>query len=458
MFSKVFPSSVLDDLEVTGDSSGLNVKVAAGAGYVRGHYYASTAIETLTIDAGDGNPRIDTVVLRLEYGSVNDIHLVVVKGTPAASPVAPSLTQTETGVYEFPLANVAVAAGAVTISAGNVTDRRLMFAAAFQAAVGIELAWSQITGKPSTFAPSAHTHAGGDITSGTVAFGRLPTGTGSTQVAIGNHTHDSRYYTESEVDSLLSGKANSSHNHSASQITSGTLSFSRLPTGTGSSEVAVGNHIHDTRYYTQALIDSAFSSRDADISYVQAGNMTSAVYNRDLGGVTRRATWVSNGGALGYASSLREHKQDIAPAGLAREVLTQIPVVQYRYKAQVALQQQNPEHHVAVEIGTLADDLHALGLWQFVTYDGHGEGAAPQGVHYELLGLAAIALGQILADELDTVRERLDSIEDRLTAWRRDGSCHRTGFAPGSVSSHPPPPRSADRTRRSGMSSVATST
>lgn len=192
--------------------------------------------------------------------------------------------------------------------------------------------------------------------------------------------------------------------------------FGRLVTATPtSSSHVVRKDYMEAWGYSRTLIDAAFESRDSDISDVEDGQMSTSVYNRDLGGVTRRATWTSYAGQLGYASSLREHKQDITPAGLAREVLTAIPIVQYRYKAQVALQQQDPEHHVAVEIGTLADDLHALGLWQFVTYDGHGEDAAPQGVHYELLGLAAIALGQILADELDTVRERLDSIEDRLT-------------------------------------------
>lgn len=48
--------------------------------------------------------------------------------------------------------------------------------------------WSGVTGKPSTFTPSSH-------------------------------THDDRYYTETEMDSKLSGKANSSHTHSKSQIT-----------------------------------------------------------------------------------------------------------------------------------------------------------------------------------------------------------------------------------------------
>lgn len=41
---------------------------------------------------------------------------------------------------------------------------------------------------------------------------------------------DGRYYTETEVNSLLAGKANSSHTHSATEITSGTLPSARLPT------------------------------------------------------------------------------------------------------------------------------------------------------------------------------------------------------------------------------------
>ena len=48
--------------------------------------------------------------------------------------------------------------------------------------------WSGITGKPSTYAPSSH-------------------------------THDDRYYTESEMNAKLNAKANSSHTHTKAQIT-----------------------------------------------------------------------------------------------------------------------------------------------------------------------------------------------------------------------------------------------
>lgn len=50
------------------------------------------------------------------------------------------------------------------------------------------------------------------------------------------HTHDDRYYTESEVDAKLNGKANSSHTHAAADITSvnasaitGTIAAANLP-------------------------------------------------------------------------------------------------------------------------------------------------------------------------------------------------------------------------------------
>lgn len=111
-------------LEVYGDSSGRQVKVKTGRASVRGHWYENTAEETVAIAANaSGNPRIDRVVLRLDP-SANSIVLAVVQGTPAGSPSAPSLTQTDVGTYELTLAKVAVANGASTIAAGDVTDER----------------------------------------------------------------------------------------------------------------------------------------------------------------------------------------------------------------------------------------------------------------------------------------------------------------------------------------------
>jgi hypothetical protein len=117
-----------DELEPFGDNSGLNVKVRAGESLVRGHYYKSTAVETLTITAADPtNPRIDAVVLELDP-TANTIVLKVLAGTPASSPVAPTLTQTDGGVFQQLLAYVDVAANVFTIEAGDVIDERTFLA------------------------------------------------------------------------------------------------------------------------------------------------------------------------------------------------------------------------------------------------------------------------------------------------------------------------------------------
>jgi hypothetical protein len=117
-------TDALNELEVFADSTGMQVKVKSGQAMVRGHYYQNTAEEILTLTAADlSNPRIDTVIIELDP-SANTILLKVIAGTPAGSPVPTALVQTDAGIYQFKLAQVAVAAGAITITAGNVTDYR----------------------------------------------------------------------------------------------------------------------------------------------------------------------------------------------------------------------------------------------------------------------------------------------------------------------------------------------
>lgn len=115
----------LNALAVSADGSGMNVKVASGAGLIDGFYYQSDAVKTLTIAAAHATlPRIDTAVLRINRTVTPRTYTsAVVTGSANASPVAPTLTQTAT-LYEMPLADVRVDAAVGTITAGKVTDRR----------------------------------------------------------------------------------------------------------------------------------------------------------------------------------------------------------------------------------------------------------------------------------------------------------------------------------------------
>lgn len=66
--------------------------------------------------------------------------------------------------------------------------------------------------------------------------------------APSSHNHDDRYYTETETDSLLAAKAASSHNHAASEITSGTLADARVAQSNVTQHQAAIDHDQLTNY------------------------------------------------------------------------------------------------------------------------------------------------------------------------------------------------------------------
>ena len=72
------------------------------------------------------------------------------------------------------------------------------------------------------------------------------------QKAASSHTHDDRYYTETEVDTMLSAKAASSHNHDDRYYTETEMN-------TKLNAKANTSHTHDDRYYTETEIDAKLS-------------------------------------------------------------------------------------------------------------------------------------------------------------------------------------------------------
>jgi hypothetical protein len=102
---------------------GLGVTVASGLALLQGYFYYSDASQPLSLNAADvTNPRIDRIIIRLTI-STKSVVLTKLTGAPAGVPVAPPLTQ-GADIYEIPLAQVAVAANAVSIVSGNLTDQR----------------------------------------------------------------------------------------------------------------------------------------------------------------------------------------------------------------------------------------------------------------------------------------------------------------------------------------------
>lgn len=125
ILSEGYVPNVEDELLVTESSpAAMTVDVGLGMAWVDGRYFeVYSAAETLTIPAADGaNPRIDRVVVRNDLNARETV-LALLEGTPAVTPVAPSLTRDST-TYEISLAQVAVAAGATSVTNSEITDER----------------------------------------------------------------------------------------------------------------------------------------------------------------------------------------------------------------------------------------------------------------------------------------------------------------------------------------------
>jgi hypothetical protein len=122
-------------LAVTENSpAGMSVRVASGWAAIVGTtqanmgtyvgYNDDTVVLGVTT-ANPTNPRIDRVCMTVNdayyTGSLNNVVLQVVAGTPAGSPVAPA-----TPANSISLATIAVAAGATALTTANITDTRVL--------------------------------------------------------------------------------------------------------------------------------------------------------------------------------------------------------------------------------------------------------------------------------------------------------------------------------------------
>ena len=114
----------LNELAVSASTpAAMSVSVASGRFWSEGHFFESDAATSVSINSNPGpNNRIDRIIVRLDWTN-NQITLEPLEGTAAASPSAPSLTQS-TAIWEESLAQVSVPSGTTAIQTAAITDER----------------------------------------------------------------------------------------------------------------------------------------------------------------------------------------------------------------------------------------------------------------------------------------------------------------------------------------------
>ena len=106
-------------------------------------------------------------------------------------------------------------------------------------------------------APSAITGTAVITTDSRLSDARTPT----------THTHDDRYYTEAEIDTKLSGLPVSGHTHTIAQVTG---LQTALDGKQASGSYAAATHTHDDRYYTETEMNTLLAGKQASGSYAPA--------------------------------------------------------------------------------------------------------------------------------------------------------------------------------------------
>ncbi|MER8116268.1 tail fiber domain-containing protein [Streptomyces sp. NPDC094031] len=390
--------------------SGMQVSVAAGLAFVRGFMVQSTATEILTIPAAGTSARVDRIVLRLDP-SANSIVLAVLQGT-AGSSTPTALTQTDAGLYEMELAQVAVGASITSITSANITPMRPVVgtrvgswatrtrpASPRMGQIGYNnttsqwefwngtawaslvatVTWDSLSGVPASFVPAAHAHKWADISDRPSS---LPPAA---------HTHD-----WSQVTGKPTSFVPSAHGHDWDDISGKPSTYDPAAhSHTWSSVTSKPSTFPPSSHSHSSYLESGDTIAWANGSKKPHSNSAS-------GSGTYYAVWVEGDGTFCRNTSSLRFKQNVRDIDVDPEaVLSLRPRLYDRRPKSPGGDYRRDEY------GLIAEEV-AETLPEIVTYDEEGRIDA---LRYDLLGVALLPVVQAQEKRLRTLEKRLASLE-----------------------------------------------
>lgn len=139
----------------------------------------------------------------------------------------------------------------------------------------------------------------------------------------------------------------------------------------------------------------------------RGGTGTANAYNNLFTSGQWRAAWILSDGTMGTAQSIRAVKTDIVDADdyIPIDALRKVKWRVYRMK-------DDKNQHLDDSqplVGMIADDLDENGLGFFCEYDADG---SLVGINYPMLGVAALRLAQQVADDLDALKAKVETLSN----------------------------------------------
>jgi hypothetical protein len=242
---------------------------------------------------------------------------------------------------------VVVSSATKELSSSAVTAAELAYLSGVTSSVQ-----TQINGK----AAATHYHAASDITSGTFALARIPTGTTSSTVALGDHTH--------------SAYAAASHTQAWSTITSTPTTLS----GYGITDASESSHTHSD--YATKSVGNTFSGGIQINNVLGVAGTSTFQYirpdtdnTRPVGGASYRWSTVYAGTGTINTSDARAKTQVVgfsdAETAVAVELSKRIGM--FQFLDAIAAKGQAARWHIGMTVQDVADVFVAHGLdpWRY---------------------------------------------------------------------------------------------
>ena len=220
----------------------------------------------------------------------------------------------------------------------------------------------------------------------------------------------------------------------AGQVISGVFNIARIPTIPAANVSGTWTNSVSTTGTVGATGNIASSSDLIASNNVSAGNNVFAPTAGLIGGNipgTRLTAWIEVAtGRIGNTSSSERFKMNIRESAIdPLKVLTIMPKY-YQYISEVRKRDDptyefyvGPNYHVALEIGMIAEDLHAAGLWEFVAYHHDKDGKLsldpmgnpiPDSIHYANWAIALQVVARYQQKRIDNLESRLLALESKV--------------------------------------------